>query len=242
MKQTIANSFRYSLRLSLPILISFIPVSLAYGILMQSAGYGWMWCAACSLFVYAGSLQMLMVSFFPGGIPLVSVAVMALLLNARHIFYGIPFIEKWRDYGPWKYFLIYALPDEAFTLHCAVEPDPGRDEKWVYVFNAALVLSYWLVLTILGALLGRLLRIDTAGIDFAMTALFLVIAVGQWKAAGSHLPVLLGAAATIASLMLVGADEMLLPALAVIVLGLTMLRPRLDDAFPKPGKKQEVRV
>ena len=83
---------------------------------------------------------------------------------------------------------------------------------------------------------------DTTGVDFAMTALFLVIAVGQWKAAGSHLPVLLGAAATIASLMLVGADEMLLPALGVIVLGLVLLRSKLDDALPKPGKKQEVRV
>ena len=104
------------------------------------------------------------------------------------------------------------------------------------------IVGIFLPLLVLGSLVGAALGMDTTGVDFAMTALFLVIAVGQWKAAGSHLPVLLGAAATIASLMLVGADEMLLPALAVIVLGLTMLRPRLDDAFPKPGKKQEVRV
>lgn len=234
MKQTIANSFRYSLRLSLPILISFIPVGLAYGILMQSAGYGWMWCAACSLFVYAGSLQMLMVSFFPGGIPLVSVAVMALLLNARHIFYGIPFIEKWRDYGPWKYFLIYALPDEAFTLHCAVEPDPGRDEKWVYVFNAALVLSYWLVLTILGALLGRLLRIDTAGIDFAMTALFIVILLDGLKTAKSRLPLAVAAVSCALGLAVFGPDGFILPSLLLTMALLLALRRRIE-----PGKEAD---
>ncbi len=227
MKQTIANSFRYSLRLSLPIFISFVPVGLAYGILMQSAGYGWMWCAACSLFVYSCSLQMLMLSFFPGGVTLVSVAVMALLLNARHIFYGIPFIEKWRGYGAWKYFLIYALPDEAFTIHCAVEPDPERDEKWVYVFNAALVLFYWLVLTVLGALLGRLMQIDTAGIDFAMTALFIVILLDGLRSAKSRLPLAVAAVSCALGLAVFGADGFILPSLLLTVALLLLLRRRI---------------
>lgn len=228
MKQKIANSLRYSFRLSLPILISFIPVGLAYGILMQSAGYGWMWCASCSLFVYAGSLQMLMVSFFPGGISLFSVAVMALLLNARHIFYGVPFIEKWRGYGPWKYFLIYALPDEAFTLHCAAEPGPDCDEKWVYIFNATLVLFYWLALSVLGALIGSLLHIDTAGIDFAMTALFLVILLDGLRNAKSRLPLILAIGSSALGLLFFGADGFILPSLLLTVALLLLLRRHIE--------------
>lgn len=103
-----------------------------------------------------------------------TVAVMALLLNSRHIFYGIPFIEKWKDYGAAKWFLIFALPDEAFSLHISSE----YDEKLVYIFNAFYVLIYWLIISILGGLLGSLIRFPTEGMDFALTALFIVIVFG----------------------------------------------------------------
>ena len=110
------QAFLYSLKKSLPVLVSFIPVGLAYGILMQTSGYNWIWTAGTCVSVFAGSLQFLMVSFFAGGVSLLTVAAMALLLNSRHIFYGIPFIEKWKGYGKWRYFLIFALPDEAFSF------------------------------------------------------------------------------------------------------------------------------
>ena len=106
------KTLRYAVKHSFPIFISFIPVGLAYGVLMESAGYNFLWTGACSLFVMAGSLQYLMVSFFAGGVSLATVAIMALLLNSRHIFYGLSFIEKFRSFGFWKYFLIYALTDE----------------------------------------------------------------------------------------------------------------------------------
>ena len=105
------QAFLYSLKNSLPIFVSFLPVGLAYGIVMQTAGYNWLWTAGTCATVLAGSLQFLMVSFFAGGASLLAVAAMALLLNSRHIFYGIPFIEKWKGYGFWRYFLIFALPE-----------------------------------------------------------------------------------------------------------------------------------
>ena len=129
------NAFRYSLKHSIPILIGFIPVGLAYGVLMQANGLNWLWTGASSILIFAGSLQFLDVSFFAGGVSLITVAIMALLLNSRHIFYGIPFIEKWKDYGPWKLFLIYALPDEAFSLHCSNDFDDGDHN------NAGILLS-----------------------------------------------------------------------------------------------------
>ena len=221
------KAFQYSLRHSVPILISFIPVGLAYGILMQTSGYNWLWTGACSLFIFAGSLQFLAVSFFAGGVSLVSVAVMALLLNSRHIFYGIPFIEKWKDYGVWKRFLIYALPDEAFSLHCSNDFDDGSetDKKWSYVFDAALVLIYWVALTIAGAMLGSLIRFDTAGIDFALTALFLVILVEQIKAAeGRALSALIAAVSSVVCLLVFGASGFILPALTLTVVLLFVFR------------------
>ena len=133
-----AKAFRYALKHSLPILISYIPVALAYGVLMQNCGYNFVWTGACSIFVLAGSLQYLMVTFFAGGVSLLTVAIMSLLLNSRHIFYGLSFIEKFRTFGPWKYFLIYSLTDENYSLHCSHHFESDVNEKWAYVLTAFL--------------------------------------------------------------------------------------------------------
>lgn len=137
-----AKAFRYALKHSLPILISYIPVALAYGVLMQNCGYNFVWTGACSIFVLAGSLQYLMVTFFAGGVSLLTVAIMSLLLNSRHIFYGLSFIEKFRTFGPWKYFLIYSLTDENYSLHCSHHFESDVNEKWAYVLTAFLSISY----------------------------------------------------------------------------------------------------
>ena len=225
------NAFRYSFKRSIPILISFIPVGLAYGILMQTSGLNWVWTGACSLFIFAGSLQFLAVSFFPGGVSLLSVFVMALLLNSRHIFYGIPFIEKWKKYGPWKLFLIYALPDEAFSLHCSNTFDDGNEEhkKWTYIFVALLILIYWVCLTVLGALIGSLITFNTAGIDFALTALFIVILLEQLKSAeGKVLPAVIAAASSVTCLIIFGPSGFILPSLMITVALLIVFRGRIE--------------
>ena len=225
------NAFRYSLKHSIPILISFIPVGLAYGILMQTSGLNWVWTGACSLFVFAGSLQFLAVSFFAGGVSLLSVMIMALLLNSRHIFYGIPFLEKWKNYGIWKLFLIYALPDEAFSLHCSNTFDDGNEvnKRWTYVFDALLILLYWVSLSIIGALLGSLITFRTDGIDFALTALFIVILIEQLKAAeGSRLPAIIAGASSIVCLLIFGPGGFILPSLLITVVLLIVLRGRIE--------------
>jgi 4-azaleucine resistance transporter AzlC len=221
------NAFKYSLRHSFPILISFIPVGLAYGILMQTSGLNWVWTGACSLFIFAGSLQFLAVSFFAGGISLVSVIVMALLLNSRHIFYGIPFIEQWRKYGPWKLFLIYALPDEAFSLHCSNTYDDADEngKKWSQIFDALLILIYWVLLSVIGALIGSLITFRTDGIDFSLTALFIVILIEQLKSAeGSRLPAVIAAVSSVICLLIFGPANFILPSLAITVILLILFR------------------
>ena len=182
MRKTAAYAFHHSI----PILIGFFPVGIAYGLLMQQAGYNFLWSGACSLFVLAGSLQFLMVTFFAGGVSLATVAVLALLLNSRHIFYGLSFIDRFRSFGPWRWFLIYSLCDENYSLHCSHDFGPDVNEKWAYVLTAALVTFYWVALSMLGGLVGSLITFDTTGIDFALTALFTVIVVDQLRGAHAH--------------------------------------------------------
>ena len=228
----------YSLKHSLPIFISFVPVGLAYGILMQSAGFNWIWSGVSSLFVFAGSLQFLAVSFFAGGVSLITVVVMALLLNSRHIFYGIPFIEQWRKYGLWRLFLIYALPDETFSLHCSNDFDDGNpeDKKWTQIFDAALVLFYWVSLSVLGGLIGSFLKFDTSGIDFALTALFIVILINQMKnAENGRLPALIAAVSSAVCRAIFGADGFILPSLVITVALLFLLRSVIEKEKREAG-------
>lgn len=218
---------KYALKHSFPIFVGFLPVGLAYGVLMQSAGYNFLWTGACSLFVFAGSLQFLMVSFFAGGVSLVTVAVMALLLNSRHIFYGLPFIEKFREFGGWKYFLIYSMADENFSLHCSHNFGEDVNEKWAYVITAAFVVMYWVVLSILGALIGSLIPFDTTGIDFALTALFITILLDMLRDAKTVLPAIIAFVSSLLCLVIIGADNFILPSLVVTVAALVLMRPML---------------
>lgn len=221
MRKTAAYAFHHSI----PILIGFFPVGIAYGLLMQQAGYNFLWAGACSLFVLAGSLQFLMVTFFAGGVSLATVAVLALLLNSRHIFYGLSFIDKFRSFGPWRWFLIYSLCDENYSLHCSHDFGPDVNEKWAYVLTAALVTFYWVTLSMLGGLVGSLITFDTTGIDFALTALFTVIVVDQLRGARTRIPAVVAAVSSIGALLLLGPDKFLLPSLLVTVAALTLLRP-----------------
>ena len=227
-KNIIKNSFKYSLERSVPILIGFFPVGTVYGLMMSAAGYNFLWSAAASLFVYAGSLQMLMISFFRSDMSILTIAVTALLLNSRHMFYGLSFIEKIRSYGAWKWFLIYGMPDESYSLLCSYVPREGVEEKWVHIFSTGLIWIYWIAFSVLGGLVGQLITFDTTGIDFALTALFIVILLDQIKSTGMKLPALIGGVSSVLCIIILGRDNFLLPSLAVTVLVLLILRNKLE--------------
>ena len=218
------KTFLYCLKQSFPIFIAFLPVGLAYGVLMQNAGYNVLWVGLTSLFVDAGSLQFLMVNFFTDSVPLITVAIMALLVNSRHIFYGLPFIEKFRTYGPWRHFIIYYLTDETFSLHCARKCPEDVDEKWAAIFTTVQVVSYWLILSMLGTWIGSLIPIDMTGVDFAMTALFVVILVDQLRGADNYMSAAVAVVSAVVCLVIFGAGSFILPSLAVTVAALILLR------------------
>ena len=222
------KAFLYAFKHSIPILISFIPVGLAYGILMRTSGYDWALTALCCISVFAGSLQFLMIDFFSGTSSLISVTVIALLLNSRHIFYGLPFLDKWKDYGLSKLFLIYSLADESFSLHCSNDFDDGNDinKKWSYLFSGFLVLIYWVLLSIIGSVIGSLITFNTAGIDFALTGLFIVILIEQIKSSTSYLPAIIASVSSVFCLLVIGPDNFILPSLCITVMALLLLRSR----------------
>ena len=222
---------------TMPVLMGYLAIGMAFGLMLQSIGYGVGWAFLMSLTIYAGSGQYLGVSLLASGAPLTQVAFLTLMINFRHLVYGLSMLEKFRGMGLRKFYMIFSLTDETYALLSAANVPAGVDEHRYYFAVAMLDHSYWIMGSVLGSVLGSALGFDTTGVDFAMTALFLVIAVGQWKKAGSHLPALLGGGATLVSLLLVGADDMLLPALGMIVILLTVLRRRLDE---KPEKEESL--
>ena len=230
------NSFRYSFERSIPIMVGYFPVGVAYGILMENAGYNFIWSLFSSLFVYAGSLQMLMVSFLANNIPVLTVMITALLLNSRHLFYGISFIEKFKKYGLWKYFLIFTLSDESYSLLCSYKEREDVDEKWVHIFSGFLIWVYWIVFSGLGGLAGKLITFDTTGIDFALTALFVVILIEQIKGCESRIPGIAAALSSILWIFIAGADGFLLPSLVTTVTVLIIMKSKIPISDAKEGK------
>ncbi len=214
---------------TVPVLMGYLAIGMAFGFMLQAIGYNFIWAFFMSLSIYAGSGQYLGVSLLSSAAALSTVAVMTLLINFRHLVYGLSMLEKFRGMGLRKFYMIFSLTDETYALLSSVQPPVGVDPRNFYFSIALLDQSYWILGSVIGAVAGALLPIDTTGIDFAMTALFVVIAVDQWSAYKRHLPALLGAGVTLLSLFLVGAENMLLPALGVIVLVLLLLRQRLDE-------------
>lgn len=218
---------------TIPVLMGYLAIGIAFGLMLQSIGYGAPWAFLMSLLIFAGSGQYLGVSLLALGAPLTEVALLTFIVNFRHLVYGLSLLEKLRGMGVRKLYMIFGLTDETYALLSSAQPPEGVEAHDFYFWIALLDHSYWIAGSVIGAVAGQLLGFDTTGVDFAMTVLFIVIAIDQWKSYPEHLPALLGAAVTTACLVLFGQENMLVPALAVIVLVLALARPHLDHTKPK---------
>ena len=236
-----------------PVMLGYLVLGTAFGLLMNDAGYNALWSLFMSVSVFAGSAQFLGVDFLMTLSSLGWVALMTFILNFRHMVYGLSMLEKFRGAGWRKPYMIFALSDETYALLSDPHPPQGVEPHDYYFAVALLDQSYWVIGSVLGGLLGAALPINTDGAEFAMTALFVVIVLDQWDSAKSHLPALLGfgasavslaaiislaalvslLAATFPSLLLLlpalKRDYFLIPALVIIVTGLALLRSRLEN-------------
>lgn len=211
------KALRFSFRQTIPVLCGYLFLGMAYGILLQNAGFGVLWAFCTSLFIYAGSMQFVLVSFLGSGISLLSAALTTLSVNSRHIFYGISFIEKFKEMGRLRPYMIYSLTDETYSLLCGTKIPEDCEENRVFFLISLLDHCYWVTGSVLGALLGEAIPFNTTGIDFSMTALFVVIFVEQWISAADHTSALIGLICGSLSLLLLGPDRFLLPALILTV-------------------------
>lgn len=210
-------ALRYAFPKTVPVMAGYLVLGTAYGILMNVNGYGIWWAVLISIFVYAGSLQYLGITFFAAAVNPWYAFFMSLMLNARHLFYGLSMLDKYKDGGKLKPYLIFALTDETFSVLCNEEVPEGINKYHVYFFASLLDHLYWVTGALIGSLAGGLIRFDTAGMDFALTALFVVIFVDQWKSGQGHKAALAGVGASALCVAIFGQSVFIIPAMILIL-------------------------
>lgn len=218
---------------TIPVMTGYIVLGAAYGILMNSKGYGLIWGLLMSLIVYAGSAQYAAITFLTSVFNPVYAFFLTLMVNARHVFYGLSLMGKLKDTGKLKPFIIYWLSDETFSVLCAAESPEGINKSWFLFFISFLNYAYWSIGTILGSLIGNMITFNTHGLDFALTALFVVIFVGQWKSQKRHESAITGVLCTVICLLIFGQNNFVIPSMIAIITVLTLIRNKIEGETVK---------
>ena len=213
---------------TLPVMAGYLFLGTGFGMLLQSKGYGFLWAVAMSGFIYAGSMQYLAIDLLCGGASLITAAITTLMVNARHLFYGISMIDTYQDTGIYKPYLIFALTDETYSLNCGGAPEDVINPKLYYFLVSLFNQCYWVTGSALGVLVGTLLPVSTEGIDFALTALFVTVFVEQWKSTQDHIPALIGVVCSLVCVIAFGPGSFLIPAMILITIALTLYRGKKE--------------
>ena len=212
---------------TIPVLTGYACLGMAYGLLMQANGYGPLWATLMSAIGFGGSMQYVAITLLVTAFDPLQAFLLAVMVNARHIFYGLSMLDKYRGMGKVRPFLFYVLSDETFSLVSTLEPPEGVARRDFYLCISLLDYSYWIATTALGGLLGKFLTFDTTGLDFALTALFVVLFLEQWKKKENRPAGVIGVACAAVSLAVFGADKLVIPAMALILAVLLGGRKRL---------------
>lgn len=214
---------------TIPVLTGYIFVGIAFGILLSSKGYSFIWAILMSIFVFAGSMQFVAIGLLCTGFNVLTTVIITFMVNARHLFYGLSMLDKFLDMDKKKQYMIFALTDETYSLLCSVSTPEGVDKNWFYFFIALLNQLYWITGSAIGGIMGNLFAFNTKGIDFVMTALFVVIFIEQWEQVKNHIPALVGVIASLICVIVFGAGNFIIPAMVLILAVLLMLRKPLED-------------
>lgn len=198
---------------SLPILCSYMFISLAYGMTMEESGFGWYYSLLVSASIYTGAFQFVLITFLSSGASILTVALTALLMNSRQSFYSITFLNDFKRMGRRKLFMIHSMTDETYAVNCTLENLSPEERRETMFYLAVLSHIYWTAASALGGMLGQIIPFDLTGIDFCMTALFVTIFIDQWETAKTHTPALAGLCVAVLALAIFGANGFMLPAL-----------------------------
>ena len=220
---------------TLPVMAGYLAIGIGFGILLKVNGYGLWWAIGMSVFIYAGAMQYVGVSLLASGADLLSIGLTTLIVNARHLFYGITMIDRYKDAGAKKPYLMHSLTDETYSLVCNANVPEGITPHLYYLLVSVCNHIYWIIGSILGVLAGSVIPFDTAGIDFAMTALFITVFIDQWRGTRQHSPAIAGVCLSIICLLIFGQEYFLIPTLLAITLFLTLLRKKLEKEAGRSG-------
>lgn len=231
LKAPLKKTLREAFAATTPVLAGYIVLGMGFGVLLRTKGFGPLWAFCMSAFIYAGSMQYLTIDLLTGGASLIATALTTLLVNARHLFYGISMVESYKGMGAKKPYAIFALTDETYSLVCQDEQHADRETFHSYAFWVSLLNQcYWVLGSMLGSLLGGVIPFDVTGIDFSLTALFVTVFIEQWLSTKDHASALIGVAASVLCLIVFGADRFLIPAMMAILLSLTVLHAVRKEA------------
>jgi len=224
----IKKAFKAALPYTLPVMMGYLFLGTAFGILLSGKGYHFIWAIIMSLFIYAGSMQFVAIGILTAPFQMLNAFLLTLTVNARHILYGLSMINKFKGMALKKPYMVFSLTDETYSLLCGTEPPNGIDKNWFYFFISALNHCYWIIGSAIGACAGSWLSLNAKGIDFAMTALFVVIFIEQWESTKNHISAILGAIASLACLLVFGASNFLIPSMLLIFIILILFRKPIE--------------
>lgn len=225
------RAFKAAFPKVLPICISFFFLAMSYGVLMGTRGFSFLWPLCMSAFIYTGSMEFVTVNLLVSAFNPFATLMLALMMGTRHLFYGLSMLGRFKNMGAKKPYLIYAMCDETFAVNNSAQIPAGVDRGWFYFFVSLLNQISWVAGATFGGIVGGRLTFDTTGLDFVMTALFVVIFVDQWMASKrkSHMAALTGIVVPVICLALFGTDNFMIPSLIAMLVMFIVLRPYLDD-------------
>lgn len=213
MKNAIKAAFPYTI----PVCLGYVPLGIAYGLMMANANYGVLWGLFSSLLIYSGTAQFVSVDFLANATALLQIAIIIIVMNSRMMFYGLSFLDRFNGMGLKKWYMIFALTDETYALLSATKiPEHIEEKKFMFAI-AALNQSYWVIGGVIGITVGNSIQFNSEGVDFVMTALFVVLCMDQWKAYASHEPAWIGLSCSVIALIIFGASNFMIPALIGII-------------------------
>lgn len=220
------KAFKAALPYTIPIAVGFLFLGMSYGFLMRSKGFSFWYPMLMSCFIFAGSMEFVTVNLLLSAFQPMYAFLLTLMVNARHLFYGISMLDKFKNTGWKKAYLIFGMCDESFTINCTVTPPDDMDKGWFMLFVTLLNQIYWVAGATAGALLGYVIQFDTTGIEFVMTALFVVMFLNQWEETKEHKSALIGLGCSGVCLLIFGSDSFIIPAMIAIILCFTFKKKK----------------
>jgi len=217
---------KLALKSTIPVLAGYIVLGIGFGILLKAAGYGMIWAFVMSVCIYAGSMQYLAVNLLTSGASLITVAITTLMVNARHLFYGISMIDKYKGAGKKKPYMMFALTDETYSLVCNEHLPEGVNAHSYYFLVSLFNQIYWIIGCVTGSLIGSIITFNAKGIDFALTALFITIFVEQWRSTKDHTSAIIGVTSSVICLLVFGSQSFLIPSMITITVALTLMKKK----------------